>query len=55
LPGIYALESSLKEKAWACNHWQDIGVVASTKKKNSARYRYQEFTETLYEQDYRFL
>jgi len=55
LPGIYALETSLKEKAWACNHWQDIGVVASTKKKNSARYRYQEFTETLYEQEYRFV
>jgi len=40
---------------WECNHWQDIGIVASTKKKDSARYRYQEFTETLYDQEYRFV
>lgn len=55
LPGIYSLETSLKEKAWEANKWQDIGVIAETVKKDSAVYRYQEFIDTLYDQDYRFV
>lgn len=55
LPGTYALETSLKEKAWELGNWQNVGVIAGTVKKDSAVYRYQEFTETLYDQEYRFV
>jgi transposase len=49
------LETSLKEKAWELGNWPNVGVITGTVKKDSAVYRYQEFTETLYDQEYRFV
>ena len=53
LPGNFALEEELKDKAWAEGDFTELGLFSG--RKDAASYRYRELTGTIGEQNYRFL
>lgn len=53
LPGNFNLEEELKERAWAKNSFEELGVFSE--RKDAASYKVTELNESLYEDDYRFL
>ncbi len=53
LPASYNLTSELVHASFDKNEWEEIGKIKPGKKK--AEYKLQEFTNTLYDKDYRFI
>jgi transposase len=53
LPGNFALEEELKDKAWAQDDFTVLGLFSE--RKGAASYRYRELTGIIGEQNYRFL
>jgi len=53
LPGTFALEKELKDRAWSEGVFQELGVFSD--RKNAASYRCRELTAAIGENSYRFL
>lgn len=53
LPGNFALEKELKQRAWQIDNWEHLGTFSA--KKKAASYKVQSFMEELYGRKYRFI
>ncbi|MEW6523526.1 MAG: IS1634 family transposase, partial [Bacillota bacterium] len=53
LPATFKLEAQLKDQAWACDAWQEVGVLSA--RKGAASYRLQSFLAEYEGRTYRCL